>query len=129
MAKSISKFIKFFFTVLFGIVFFFFGGYIVYHLTRKPRQRRKGRDDEPEGKMSRIKSKIRDVVDGSVEQGTRQRAIMTLLDENKSLKMGDLMSKFPDVTARTLRRDMTKLERSGLVKKKGKTRSSVYVKA
>ncbi len=56
----------------------------------------------------------------------RQKKILNLLLEVKKIEMSNLKSEFINVTERTLRRDLSKLESEGLIKKSGKTKGSSY---
>jgi predicted GTPase len=56
----------------------------------------------------------------------RQREIYDLIKKEVELNMSAILGKVKNVTDRTLRRDMTKLERLGLINHSGKTRDSVY---
>ena len=57
---------------------------------------------------------------------SREELIIQNLKDKKSIIMRDLEILFPDVTVRTLRRDMEKLQKRGIVKKTGSTKSSEY---
>lgn len=56
----------------------------------------------------------------------RQQKIQKYLKIKERVSVKDLVKGFPDVTTRTLRRDMAKLEALGIVKQKGKTKDSLY---
>ncbi|MEP7103823.1 MAG: DeoR family transcriptional regulator [Candidatus Dojkabacteria bacterium] len=57
----------------------------------------------------------------------RQDRIISMIKDKRKLNMGEIASKFPDITSRTLRRDMEKLEKLKVTKQIGKTRDSYYV--
>ncbi len=66
---------------------------------------------------------------GKEDGGTlnvRQQKIQKYLKTKEMVSVKDLVKGFPDVTTRTLRRDMAKLEALGIVKQKGKTKDSLY---
>lgn len=56
----------------------------------------------------------------------RASLLLSYLKSRQRLTMSEIRGKFPSVTARTLRRDLELLESKGLIRKEGKTRSSVY---
>jgi predicted HTH transcriptional regulator len=56
----------------------------------------------------------------------RQDAILKFLQSNIEATISEITDEFNDVSPRTLRRDMDKLEKSGLVKQFGKTKDSRY---
>lgn len=57
---------------------------------------------------------------------SRLDAIETLLRQKKKINIRLLRGIFPDVSERTLRRDMEKLEKRGIVKQKGHTKDTSY---
>jgi len=56
----------------------------------------------------------------------RQDKILALLKNKRKMNMMEMASEFADVTSRTLRRDMEKLEKQKIVRQVGKTRDSFY---
>lgn len=56
----------------------------------------------------------------------RQDKILSILKNKRKLNMMELATEFVDVTSRTLRRDMEKLEKQKIVRQVGKTRDSFY---
>ena len=56
----------------------------------------------------------------------RQNDLLKFIKNNDASTMYDISKVFSKVTQRTLRRDLEKLEKTGLVKQDGKTRNSVY---
>ncbi len=56
----------------------------------------------------------------------RQDKILAMVKNKRKLNMMEIASEFADVTSRTLRRDMEKLEKQKLVRQVGKTRDSFY---
>lgn len=57
---------------------------------------------------------------------TRQEDILGFIRSNSNAKMSDVSKLFAQVTPRTLRRDLEKLEQLGFLKQEGKTRDAVY---
>lgn len=70
-----------------------------------------------------VESKIDPVLENLSE---RQKKIMDEITAKGQLEMTHLSSKFKNVTARTLRRDLSKLVSMGHITKSGSTRNSVY---
>ena len=56
----------------------------------------------------------------------RQEQIYSMIRDNGEITMGDIADAITDVSTRTLRRDMNKLEKLGLITHTGKTKDSVY---
>jgi predicted HTH transcriptional regulator len=87
------------------------------------------------GGMSVIKAKVRKsastLLTEEVKVGneTRLDIIADLLREKKVLSVKALRRLFPEVTSRTLRRDMDKLEKLGIAKQKGHTKDTTYILA
>lgn len=63
---------------------------------------------------------------GSFSLSDRQEDIYQMIKREVELDMKSVIDKVPGVSDRTLRRDMTKLEKLGLIKQVGRTRNSVY---
>lgn len=58
----------------------------------------------------------------------REKKILDIMPSGKEVCMTDVQKHFPDVTARTLRRDMERLVQKGRVLKSGTTRATTYRK-
>lgn len=58
----------------------------------------------------------------------RQDMILRLFDSKERLDADQIAKKVKGATVRTIRRDLTKLEELGYVKKVGKTKGSYYIK-
>lgn len=58
---------------------------------------------------------------------SRQKEIIKLLQKRKVLLPSDIYELHPDVSTRTLRRDMTSLAELGIVKQEGSTRDTRYI--
>ena len=57
---------------------------------------------------------------------SRQKALLDFMVQNKTARIGDLEKLEPNVTQRTLRRDMEKLAKMGYVRKIGRTNRTLY---
>lgn len=58
----------------------------------------------------------------------REQKILDKMPAKVPVSMADIKRHFPDVTKRTLRRDLDRLIEKGRVKKTGSTRSTTYLK-
>ncbi len=56
----------------------------------------------------------------------RKQKIMEIITKNQSLTVPELSDRFPEVSDRTLRRDMNALEDMGLVERYGSTKATEY---
>lgn len=56
----------------------------------------------------------------------RQKEILSYLKSLPNSKMSSISKAFSDVTPRTLRRDMAKLEQQGFLRQEGKTKDAIY---
>lgn len=57
---------------------------------------------------------------------SRQNILLALLKQHKSLQMKDIEKRIQTVNVRTLRRDLDKLQKLGLISKTGSTKAAVY---
>lgn len=82
----------------------------------------------PTSKESDPKPKLEDTPSGpKVDSGNdRQRKILELAKEKGIVTPKELQSRFPDVSTRTLRRDMDALAKAKLVSQRGSTKSTFY---
>jgi hypothetical protein len=58
----------------------------------------------------------------------REKKILNVIPSGKDVSMSDVQKHFPDVTVRTIRRDMERLVQKGRVSKSGTTRATTYRK-
>lgn len=86
----------------------------------RPNKRRVNYDRKRSLKASGFKEKM-------IPLNSRQEEILKHLSLKKIIEMKDIKSFFPEVTTRTLRRDMNKLEDSGMIKREGSTKASKYI--
>ncbi|MCA9383180.1 DeoR family transcriptional regulator [Candidatus Dojkabacteria bacterium] len=80
-------------------------------------------DIEPEIEKSTIVMKSQSL---SSDLNNRQKRIIELIKEYGQVEMKLLRREFPDVTSRTLRRDLTKLSDENLIYKEGSTKAATY---
>lgn len=57
---------------------------------------------------------------------SRQNILLALLKQYKSMQMKDIEKRIQTVNVRTLRRDLDKLQKFGLISKTGSTKAAVY---
>lgn len=62
----------------------------------------------------------------SGEINSRQNILLALLKQHKSLQMKEIEKRIQTVNVRTLRRDLDKLQKLGLISKSGSTKAAVY---
>lgn len=62
----------------------------------------------------------------SLSLNSRQSVLLKEITKKRKLNMGEVSRLLPEVSERTLRRDMDRLETIGLIKQVGKTRDSYY---
>ncbi|MBN1618525.1 DeoR family transcriptional regulator [Candidatus Dojkabacteria bacterium] len=67
------------------------------------------------------------IISTGVSTEHRRKLILDYLKQNEFAVMSDISAILPDVTDRTLRRDMTFLEDSEIIKKVGSTKSTKYI--
>ena len=64
--------------------------------------------------------------DSEFELNSRQESIYQVIKRMQQAAMPDFVTKVAGVTTRTLRRDLTKLQKLGLIEQVGKTKDSFY---
>ena len=77
----------------------------------------------------KVKAKSRKAYSKPVKESglnSRQSDILNYIRNNSEAKMSNVSKMFAEVTPRTLRRDLGKLEQMGFVRQEGKTRDAVY---
>jgi predicted HTH transcriptional regulator len=89
--------------------------------------KKKGKDvQEKSKKLMKEASEV--VKKATLRLNARQRMILKLFKSRKKLTNDEISEVVKGVTRRTLRRDLTNLEKKGHIKKVGKTKGSYYVK-
>lgn len=89
--------------------------------------KKKGRDvQEKSKKLMREASQA--VKKATLRLNARQRMILKLFKSRRKLTNDEIGEVIKGVTRRTLRRDLTDLEKRGHIKKIGKTKGSFYIK-
>ncbi len=85
--------------------------------------------EEIERESNTIKRKVGRIVKDNKDAfrlNTRQEAIYNLIQDAGEVTMSEIADVIAGVTNRTLRRDTTKLEKLGLIVRRGRTKNSVY---
>lgn len=85
------------------------------------------RNKRHETRVPKKKIKVASLANTS-KLSDRQKKILSKFDKNNKIGMKDLYGDFSEISQRTLRRDMDKLEQFGFLLQKGKTRDSYYEK-
>ncbi len=77
---------------------------------------------KPKGSIEAKKKKI-----SNTELNTRQKEILKLIKRRKVVLPSDIYALHPNVSTRTLRRDMTVLTEHGSIRQEGSTRDTKYI--
>jgi len=112
-----KKFLSLISTIL-GVFFFFklFSKKNTYNFRYEEKK-----DSTKELQMKKIATAVRKTLN------SRQKETIKLLQKRKVLLPSDIYELHPDVSTRTLRRDMTSLVELGIVKQEGSTRDTRYI--
>lgn len=70
---------------------------------------------------------VKDVKDSAFGLNSRQESIYKIVKNSQKATMQEFADKIGAVTTRTLRRDLTKLQKLGLIEQIGKTKDSYYL--
>jgi predicted HTH transcriptional regulator len=90
---------------------------------RKPETGSQKAKIEKHSESSSLKSGLANPVSGL---NSRQQELKSYASSRRNFTMQTIRDSFPDVTARTLRRDLDRLQELGIISQEGKTRNSVY---
>jgi predicted HTH transcriptional regulator len=110
-------------------------GFILYIILRQAKEDkekpfRKAKALKPKEKKLPKKVNKEDEIEEDIETiklSDRQKKVIKQLIEKDKMYPSELQDILPDVSARTVRRDMNDLEKKGLVEQKGTTKSTYYV--
>ena len=117
-------------SVLFSILGFLFGAFLVYKAISEKKEQKKEKKEEkgeitPKAakdevkKVEKIKKKIYPI-------NERQYKILAMIKEKGEMIPSEIYALEPNVSTRTLRRDMDVLVTQGVVKQEGSTKSTKY---
>jgi predicted HTH transcriptional regulator len=110
-------------TVLVFVVSLITGFFLVDLMSKRGSETTRSCGDTDEKDVDKHSKKNETVVENLSE---RKQNIVEYLCQKESVSVPELSNKFPDVSDRTLRRDMNSLEDIGLVNRKGSTKATVY---
>jgi predicted HTH transcriptional regulator len=121
------------FPKIFTLLAFIFG-FVLYILLKRAREEKERdirMDDAIIPKRKKLPEKVNKVEKPQIEVETiklsdRQKKIIKLLLVKEKVYPSELQDLLSNVSARTVRRDMTDLEKKGLVEQKGTTKSTYY---
>jgi predicted HTH transcriptional regulator len=65
--------------------------------------------------------------DSFIDKNARQDTILSFINDRKSVVIKDIVSLFPDVSEKTIQRELNKLVENGKITKRGSKRWSVYM--
>ena len=65
--------------------------------------------------------------DSFIDKNARQDTILSFINDRKSAVIKDIVSLFPDVSEKTIQRELNKLVENGKITKRGSKRWSVYM--
>jgi hypothetical protein len=66
-------------------------------------------------------------VDSFIDKNARQDTILSFINDRKSAVIKDIVSLFPDVSEKTIQRELNRLVESGKITKRGSKRWSMYM--
>ena len=67
------------------------------------------------------------VKDKNKEKENRKNSILKLINDKKSVVIKDITTLFPDVSEKTIQRELTSLIEEGRITKRGSKRWSIYM--
>ena len=114
--------------------------YVTYRALTSSRDSDMSKRRRPKGSISRRKARSSGNVRSSDGDSpalqvewipnlrVREQKILNMMPAKQEISMTDIKKHFPDVTKRTLRRDLDRLAEKGRVRKAGSTRSTTYLK-
>lgn len=77
-------------------------------------------------KPKTIKSKVNNTKNIEKKLSERQKDVLKIFSNKSEITLSDIVNKFQNVSSRTLRRDLSKLEELSYIKQFGKTKNSIY---
>jgi predicted HTH transcriptional regulator len=94
--------------------------YLVLDLLQKDEEDSSAFEDESgDNRVDEIETKLSKL-------SSRKRKIVKLLQDSGSVTVPSISSRFPDISDRTIRRDMNDLEDIGLIERRGSTKATKY---
>lgn len=113
-------------SVLFSILGFLFGAFLVYKaISGKDKERDDKGEITPKAAKDEVK-KVEKIEKKIYPINERQYKILAKIKEKGQLEPSEIYTLQPNVSTRTLRRDMDVLVAQGVVKQEGNTKSTKY---
>ena len=117
-------------SVLFSILGFLFGAFLVYKAVSKKKAQKKEKKEEkgeitPKAAKDKVK-KVEKIKKKIYPINERQYKILAAIKEKGRMEPSEIYALEPNVSTRTLRRDMDVLVKQGVVKQEGSTKSTKY---
>lgn len=117
------------FSIILGALSFLFGFFIIYliakHLQKK--EEKENLFNDIEGNVGEENNGSNYVRDFSVDLNERQNRILMELKCRGEISPSEIYRLQPNVSTRTLRRDMDVLVKAGIVRQDGNTKSTKYI--
>lgn len=114
-------------SVFLNILGFLFGAFLVYTAISKKKESKKEEKGEitPKAVSDEVK-KIEKIEKKVYPINERQYRILAMMKEKGRMEPSEIYALEPNVSTRTLRRDMDVLVKQGVVKQEGSTKSTKY---
>jgi Fic family protein len=112
-----------------------FSGFVLYIILKQGKPQRQGdlkKEDKGIGK-EKVKVKKLNKTNQEVNPSNelklseRQKKVVAILKKEGKIYPAQLQEILPNVSTRTIRRDMTDLEKKNIVEQKGSTKSTYYI--
>lgn len=116
-------------SVFFSILGFLFGAFLIYKAFTEKKELTKVKEEEGEITLKAAKDEVKKVE--KIEKkiypiNERQYKILAKIKEKGRMEPSEIYALEPNVSTRTLRRDMDVLVKQGVVKQEGSTKSTKY---
>jgi predicted HTH transcriptional regulator len=117
-------------SVFLSILGFLFGAFLVYKIVSKKKESKEEKKEEkgevtPKAAKDEVK-KIEKIEKKVYPINERQYKILATIKEKGRMEPSEIYALEPNISTRTLRRDMDVLVKQGVVKQEGSTKSTKY---
>ena len=117
-------------SVFLSILGFLFGAFLVYKIVSEKKESKEEKKEEkgeitPKAVSDEVK-KIEKIEKKVYPINERQYKILAMMKEKGRMEPSEIYALEPNVSTRTLRRDMDVLVKQGVVKQEGSTKSTKY---
>lgn len=116
-----------FWNVLGNIVSFGIGLFVIYSIISNKGKGGKSVNKDVKKDVTEKKNEFRKEIQDSLQVNERQSSILAAIRRRGEMTPSTLYSIVPNVSTRTLRRDMDVLVGQGLVRQEGSTKSTKYI--